>query len=247
MKADIARATSIAKQVVKAYKNNQGVFAAREKTEGVYYCPVKNEKTRNLWEFFTVSLDYQMSAAVLYKGAQELVKEKPEYYDPLFVAKQSETRLTRVLREYLHPRFPREAGKRWKAAARLLVEKYDGNPAKIFQGTNNALQVMNRIYEFRGFGPKIGNLYFRIMAENGYCDRLQNIQEVTVPVDSHYLKLSKKLKITETNNVSDVRQVWSQACKNANVRWIDFDNAFWFLAAHGETLEDSRDLKRMLL
>ena len=85
------------------------------------------------------------------------------------------------------------------------------------------------------------------MAENGYCDRLQNIQEVTVPVDSHYLKLSKKLKITETNNVRDVRKVWSQACKNANVRWIDFDNAFWFLAAHGETLEDSRDLKRMLL
>jgi len=234
MKADIERASQIVKDIYNSYNKKEWVFANLMNVEESFPETMKDEKEKALFTFYMVALDYAMKSTILYDGARRLYKEKPEFFNPEFLEKQNVENLSKILREYLKPRYPNEAAKRWISISKLLLEKYQGDPRKIFERVDDSIEVMNRIREFRGFGgQKIGNLFFRVMLNLGYGKRLKNVEKITLPIDTHDIRLTKDLGISDTKDIDQIKQIWSKACKKAGISWLVLDKALWQIGSQG--------------
>ncbi len=106
------------------------------------------------------------------------------------------------------------------------------------------------IWEFRGFGPKTGSLFFRSMVTTFNLD-LENLDKVLQPVDMHDVRIAYLMGFVSGNEMTDanirlVKELWNKACIDANVNWLTFDKALWLLGAIGKP-ESKEDILKLLL
>ena len=178
----------LVKLISEAYQKKQGVFKHRVNAED--HIP-KNctDLEKTLFLFYTIQLDYSIKSQNLYLGSKELWSLNKRYFYPKVILELNTSKLEELLKMYLKPRYINEAVKRWKYNSQKLIKEYNGNPLKIFSSTNDSITIMKRIYDFRGFGPKIGNFFFRAML-NTFNLKLLNINEERQPVDLHDIRLT---------------------------------------------------------
>ena len=233
-----ATATKLAKYLADYYRCN---WESLKQSHGIKtiedYIPKdfkRDLRKASLFVAYTLLCDYFMKSVVLYQNAKRFAEEKPRFFDPIFTKKyrRKESELAQILKENLSVRFPNEAARRWLDFSQKIINYYNGNPLEIFE-LESASEIVKRLREFRGFGHKIGNLYFRIIA--GLIDKkFLDINEVYPPIDVHDVRLTYRWGIIsdqERNKVKRVRELWLNACKDANVNWFHVDRMMWIIGS----------------
>ena len=222
-----------AKKVVNQMTNRQGVFANRLNVED--WVPEHlNHRDKALFLFYLTQLDYATKSTRLYEGARKLLKKQHQFFCPEHILIIYNYELKEAMTDYLKPRYINEAMRRYRENSQKLVKEYKSDPHYIFEA-GDAVESLKRIWEFRGFGPKTGNLFFRSMVVTFNLD-LKNIDKVLPPVDIHDVRIAKLMGFIDSDEMTDrniktVKNLWSKACKDADVNWMVFDKALWLLGS----------------
>ncbi len=234
--------------VARAYNNYHGVFAIRANAEDLIpegCTPL--EKAQFL--FYVIQLDYATKSQRLYRGAIELWQKDKSFFEPTSILMLDKAILEQVLRKNLKPRYINEAVKRWKLNSDQLLRNYSGDPRKIFGCSVTAQDALKRVRNFRGFGPKIGNFFVRVMI-NIFGYDYPDVETLLPPVDVWDVRIAFLMgyngsdEMTQSN-IYNVKKLWSQACKDANVSWLVFDKALWLLGSEGKP-KTKEDILRLL-
>lgn len=188
----------------------------------------------SLFIAYTLLCDYFMKSVFLYQRTKRFAEEKPSFFDPKFIMRylHKESELAQILKENLGVRFPNEVARRWLDFSQKIIDYYNGNPLEIFE-SDRASEIVSRLRQFRGFGQKIGNLYFRIIADLIHR-KFPDINEVYPPIDVHDVRLTYRWGIIpdqDRSRVKQVREIWLNACKNAKVNWFRVDRMMWIIGS----------------
>ncbi|MBM4401758.1 MAG: hypothetical protein FJ044_00740 [Candidatus Cloacimonetes bacterium] len=224
----------IVKNLVASFRAGKGVFKERINVEDwVPTWPNREEKAKFL--FLVTVLDYGMKSVVLYKGANNLFRERRELLQPKNLIRVEEKVLSGILQKFLHVRFPNEAAKRWTENSRQLLTTYNGDVLSLFNEPS-ALKVLTNIHGFRGFGEKTGNLFFRSVV-NTFGINYVDIDEVPMPIDRHKLRLTYEWGFINAQQYQEgdrekVSRIWKMACQRVGISWLEFDRAFWIWGVH---------------
>ena len=222
--------------VADKFQSHRGVFSEFRNVED--YIPEGTQLEQSLFLFYVVQLDYAVRGRVLYAGATKLHEEKADFFTPEHIEKLSDKELFKVLASYMKPRYPNEAVERYKQNSRKLQEDYSGNPMKIFSESKTAQIALDKIQDFRGMGPKTGNLFFRAMVSS-FGIEYPDIESILQPVDIHDVRIAHLMGFIEKSdmtdrNIQEVKILWNRACLDAGVNWIIFDRALWLLGSEGK-------------
>lgn len=227
--------SDFAKRVVELMEKREGVFANRLNAED--WVPADlDPKGRANFLFFLTQLDYAIKSVLLYEGARKLYAINPKFFTAELILSLKDKELQDLLAKYLRPRYINEATLRYKINSQKLIDMYKGDSRNIFN-TGDAPTILKKIWEFRGFGPKTGNLFFRSMVTT-FNMNLDHIDSVLPPVDIHDVRIAKLMGFVENDcmtehNIKLVKELWSIACKDAGVDWLVFDKALWLLGSVG--------------
>jgi len=243
------RPEEFAQEVVNAYEEGRGVFSNRVNAEDLVPQKASDlEKARFL--FYVTQLDYATRSQRLYAGAKQFFEEQgSSAFNPHQILDLSERELTKRLEKYIRPRYINEAVRRWKVNSQVLTQKYDGDPRLIFKKSESAGEVLEKVGEFRGFGPKIGNFFVRTMI-NTFGYKFKDIEEILPPVDTWDVKVAYLLGYLDSaemssRNVIKAKEFWSNACRASGVSWLIFDKALWLLGSEGKPKTKS-DIETLL-
>ncbi len=237
--------SEFAKKITTKFLKHADLFANAKNIED--YIPTNTTPIKQaLWTFYTVQLDYAMRGQTLYNGSLDLHRQTPQFFTPDYILNQTDQQLFQIITTYLKPRYPNEAVIRFQQNSHLLQQKYENNPLNIFSKTNSATNIIKKIREFRGMGPKIGNLFFRAMTSHFKLE-FPDIDDILQPVDVHDIRIARFLgfsSVPENNptetDIDSIKKLWQEACQKAKVDWISFDQALWLLGSEGKpkTKED---------
>lgn len=62
-------------------------------------------------------------------------------------------------------RFPKAMAERTQRLAELIVEKYDGDAAQVWQGADSGKELLRRITELPGFGPQKAKIFLSLLGK----------------------------------------------------------------------------------
>jgi endonuclease III len=241
--------SGFANRVVELFEKRESVFENKVNVED--WVPQEfNDLEKSCFLFYVTQLDYAIKSQLLYEGAIKLIKINPEFFLPKTILDLTDEELTDFLKTYLRPRYINEAVFRYKANSQKLMDLYNGNPKEIFND-EDATKVLKKILDFRGFGPKTGNLFFRSMVTT-FEINYSNIDKILQPVDMHDVRIAKYMGYVDSDemtekNVKRVKELWNKACLTANVNWLTFDKALWLLGSVGQPKNKEDILKLLLL
>lgn len=241
------KASDFTRRVVELMEKREGIFVNRFNVED--WVPQElDPRSKSCFLFFLTQLDYAIKSTLLYEGARKLYAVNTNFFSAEFILGLTEKELMDLLITYLRPRYVNEATFRYRVNSQKLLELYQGDPRNIFK-SKDAPAIIKKIWEFRGFGPKTGNLFFRSMVTTFEMD-LANIDDVLPPVDIHDVQIAKLMGFVESDrmtgrNIMLVKEMWSTACKEAHVNWLVFDKALWLLGSIGKPVSNE-DVLRLL-
>ena len=235
------------KTVVEKYQSFEGVFKDHKNAEDL--APNSDNVTKALFLFYVIQLDYATKSQRLYAGARELFDSKSEFFTPEFIDNLPELELRNYLEKYLKPRYINEAIKRYKANSTKLSDDYSSNPLLIFENSKSAKEALDKVRDFRGFGPKIGNFYVRTMINTFNYD-YPDIESILPPVDVHDVRIAYLMGFIDSDkmtqkNILTTKELWSLACKNSKTSWLTFDKALWLLGSEGNP-KSKKDIYTLL-
>lgn len=232
--------------ITDAFMERRGVFQNLVNAESLIPNGTSPHE-KALFLFYVIQLDYATRSQILYQRAQYLWSRAKIIFTPEYQCRLNKYALSTMIEGYLRPRYPKEALRRWRTNSKLLLTQFKSDPRNIFLTSADALAVIHNIYIFRGFGPKIGNFFFRSMV-NTFKFELSNIEEVTPPIDIHDVRLTYEWGLIDSaemsrKNIARVKQLWQNACKQCRISWLVFDRALWILGSEGiRTADPKRDL-----
>ncbi len=222
--------------VVDLFEKRTSVFANKVNVED--WVPQDlDPKGKASFLFFLTQLDYAIKSSLLYQGALNLYDVNAKFFMAETIYELSDKELADLLSKYLRPRYINEAVYRYKVNSCKMLDKYEGDPRNIFRH-GSAPEVLKKVWEFRGFGPKTGNLFFRSMVTT-FNFNLLDIETVFQPVDIHDVRIAKLMDFVDSDemsskNIQTVKKLWNSACLEANVNWLVFDKALWLLGSVGK-------------
>lgn len=225
---ELERAAEIVKIVMNSYNEGNGIFSERLNAED-FVRPEWSKQKKALFVFYAIQLDYATKSIALYEHMSRLFEEKE--ISPEFILGLSDEELASILANYVHPRYPAEAAMRWRKNSALLLEKYMVDATRIFS-SGDAVKSIEAINEFRGFGPKIGSLFFRVMMHT-FDFKLANLDKITQPIDVHKRRMTKWFGVLDSDNIFEIKDFWNKACLLAGISWTEWDKPFWLLGSQG--------------
>lgn len=249
LKLDYTIAEIIITKLNTAFKEKIGIF---EDTKELLEHNIPKDVTPGSLEharflFYLIFNDYGTKSSALYEKAKRLYVEYPFLFSPRSVLNRYKSCEDPLLIEStgvrLGTRFPKETARRWYVNSERLLNDYDSDPRSIFKSSTSAKEVFQHIRGFRGFGPKIGALLLRTFVGCGFA-YFEDLETVLMPVDIHDTRIAFWTKVAQSPEIvgepddyhkyaSQIQKVWSQACKNKKVDWLEFDRALWILGSKG--------------
>lgn len=228
--------------ICNAYNKNIGVFV--EKTNAEDLVPATTKDLQVQFLFWIIQMDYATKSSKLYENANKLFGKNDSWLIPDYILNMPEEQLLTFIKTNFKPRYANEIVKRFKMNAKKLKNEYSGRAINIINSSKNAVELLKKIKEFRGFGDKLANFLLRT-----YTDLLKlnfyDIDQVLPPVDVHDVRLTyewgfiNNKEMTQTN-INSVKRLWSNACKNTKSSWITFDKALWLIGSKGKRTEDTK-------
>lgn len=245
---DYERAMLVITRVNNAFLSRIGLLSETEDLvenqipEGVNSMSVEHAQ----FLFFIVANDHGMKSSRLYSKAKQLFAESRELFSPHYVVEKyrsgEDPELINNTGIYLGSRYPRETAKSWYQNSKRLVDQYNGSPLDLLKSTSDAKTLLNRIKEFRGFGPKIGGMLLRAAIGLGFS-KVYGIDEVLVPVDIHDSRISFLTGIVRTAELlskpdyqaftKQIQKILLITCNSLNLEWLNADRALWLIGSRG--------------
>lgn len=111
-------------------------------------------------------LDQQVSMEKAFAGPYELVKRLGHEPDAAELAGYDPEGLTVIFAERpaLH-RFPKAMAGRVQEVCRVLVERYDGDPSRLWSEAENGRDLLKRITGLPGFGRQKGQIFLALLGK----------------------------------------------------------------------------------
>jgi endonuclease III len=247
---DKKRAKKVVRRLDTAFSEQEGLLSNQddliEKQIPNSVEPLSKEHA--LFLFYMVILDRGTKSSELYKRSKEIFSSEPERFSPEYIINNyqdgDDPRLKEEVIEDFGARYPTDSAKSWYVNSEMLVDEYNGDPTNLYNSSSDAKQLIEKIKQFRGFGPKIGGMLLRAIIGLGFNTNVENVEEVLVPVDIHDSRISFYTKILYKENedimdvdyeshVDTVQEVILEACNNENIEWLDVDRALWLVGSRG--------------
>lgn len=114
----------------------------------------------------------------------------------------SQEDLKNIIVNYIHPRYPNIATKKWITLSKEL-SKYD-NVLKILKDINSFEKLDKFIKNTKSYGQKTGGLLIRIIYDSGICNFNESVK--AIPIDRHDIEISYVTGIIDSMNI-DSREI----------------------------------------
>ena len=139
----------------------------------------------------------------------------------------------------------------WLHNARVLLERFDGDPARIPERLGyDAPSIVRGLRLFKGIGVKLSNFIFRLMYKMGFWRNARNAHLVGIPPDIHLQKVAlrtgmvkcqaKTIELGVGDILGKVDEAYRVAAVKAGVMPMDLDEPAWHVGRlccsrrHGE-------------
>lgn len=231
---------AIVTEICHAYNKSLGIFV--EKTNAEDMVPNIEIEKQIQFLFWIIQMDYATKSSKLYEYANVLFKKNSNWLTTKYFLKMTDDKLLEFVKTNFRPRYANEIVKRFKVNAAKLDNDYTGQAINIVRTSKNAVELLANVKSFRGFGDKLANFLVRT-----YIDLLElkypDIDQVLQPVDVHDVRLTYEWGFLENKdmtekNITYVKKLWADACKEANLSWIVFDKALWLIGSKGKRSDD---------
>lgn len=247
-------AVKIVRNLILSFEKKEGVFSdTKELLENQIPVSVQyRSKQHANFLFYLISQDHGTKSYKLYERAKNLFVDFSYIFDPesvvnTFDSEDSKSLLNII--KMLGVRYPNNSVKYWYRNSIKLNNEYNSDARNIFS-SNYGPEILKRIKEFHGFGPKISSLLFRVFVGVGMANP-ERVDEIGFPTDIHDTRIAGLTKIADIpdditeNNYSPyaktAQKVWQKACNDENVNWLQVDRALWILGSKGCVNERHHD------
>jgi uncharacterized HhH-GPD family protein len=149
-------------------------------------------------------LDQQMPLEKAFSGPYDLARRLGHEPTAQELADYDPAALTAVFRERpaLH-RYPRAMAARTQELARLIVDRYGGDAAQLWQGAASGAELVRRIAELPGFGPAKAQIFAALLGKQ-FGVRPPGWREATGQFGQQGSRLSVA-DITDSESLAQVR------------------------------------------
>jgi uncharacterized HhH-GPD family protein len=149
-------------------------------------------------------LDQQVPLEKAFSGPRDLVRRLGHEPTAQELADYDPDALAAVFSERpaLH-RYPKAMAARTQDLARLIVDKYDGDPARVWQSAATGQELVRRIAELPGFGPAKAQIFTALLGKQ-LGVRPPGWREAAGPFGQDGSRVSVA-DITDDNSLAEVR------------------------------------------
>ena len=210
-----------AEKLIKEYK--KGSLGSEIHRKWKFPCNFKTKKQRLTYLFFLLNIDYGMRAEKLFEKVKNLAENEPKWFDGNFLKKQSISKIEKLMKEKVEHRFPKQAALRWKKNANV-------NVITLFKGNTN--EILEKIEEFYGFGPKLSRLLLRSVVDLKVINQPKGFEKMSLPTDVHVINLGERSGLfNKKPKAEEAREAWTEVAFEKNIVPVDLDRALWSLGA----------------
>ena len=186
-------------------------------TDKFFSGPLSREEKFSM-QLFITPLTPANQAEYLYDNALKIVAEDRDFFSPASILGSEEAELVRIIKEKLGSRHPESVVRSWKRHAQVFLEKYDGNPGKMFERGMHPNEAFERIMEFDEYGRKNAALFLGDQLVSGIYDPGENRRFIPIPPDIHVMRFviksstekpketAAKLHLTHGDKLADATQ-----------------------------------------
>lgn len=135
----------------------------------------------------------------------------------------------------------------WTKNSTSLAEDYNADIRELLKAHEYDATLLQRyINETKKFpflgGDKINPLWLRLMHEEVH--KLEQIDEISIPVDTHIRSITRKLQQDRSKNDDEIRAYWDRICDGTELIPVQLDQPLWILGKYwnsvGEAYVDNK-------
>lgn len=261
----MVRAAWIAEAIASDFYDRRLDFSARAGSGGgwgdlpeVNIVPEEVTDSRTVRRFLTfiAAMDRMRDADALWRDGAELLRRRPEVFDPFVAASMKYGGLRELLSRHRVSKFHEPDTKAWLTIAANLAAG-QGPVARVVESGNGDAEELLRDLRSRDEygrarfpllrGRKIGPMWVRMMAEPGEAT-IRRLNLVPVAVDVQVRRATENLGVTDTRGLPlarakpQIQEAWHAAVAAAagiggpeRIRGTcaALDPALWFFGKHG--------------
>lgn len=187
-----------------------------------------------IYIFYSCLLDYGMRSKVYHANLVNTYKSHQEIFNPKYIVDnylEENDELLNIMKENIHPRYPRVAVQKWINLSKFICENYpDNSLIERINSLTSYKELYNFIISIKGYGQKTGGLLLRLIYESGICSFADEIADI--PIDRHDVEISYLNGVIDKNSLNEqelkeLGDVWIKAAKMNNISACDIDKYLW--------------------
>ena len=177
-----------------------------------------------------------------FKYLSQVYTDYPELFDPRYIVEQdiTEDQIAEVISQYSALNFNLQRIKNyWVTNAHKMVNEYDGDVRKVFDGAVSYRTIKKRLVNkkgegFKGFQEKMASMNTHFVADAGIIEEIP----FPPPVDFHVLRLASSLGILtfenmgkngvfEKKTIATLRKAFYDYIITTGISELELDDAWW--------------------
>ncbi len=91
----------------------------------------------------------------------------------------------------------------WYHAVQEIIDRYDGDAAKIWNDKPSSFLIIKRFEAFKGGGQKISTMAVNILVRE-YKIELSDYRDIDISVDTHVSRIMQRMGIVQSDNTTDI-------------------------------------------
>lgn len=187
-----------------------------------------------IYIFYSCLLDYGMRSKIYHANLIKTYGVHKEIFNPKYVVEKygnNEEELLFIIKENIHPRYPRVAMQKWLNLSKFLNDNFPKkNLLQSIRDLSSYKELYNFIISISGYGQKTGGLLLRFISESGVCSFDGEIEDI--PIDRHDVEISYlngvvDKKVLRENELKELGSIWIEAAKKYGISACDIDKYLW--------------------
>lgn len=206
------------------YYKDKNDIANIEYPSSIKYC----SKEYFLYMFYSCLLDYGMRSKIYHQNLARTYELHSEIFNPWFVSDCREEELKEIIVNFIHPRYPNVALKKWIELSHELIQ-YDDILETL--KTITSFQELNYfVKNMKGYGQKTGGLLVRIITDSAICHFKEEVE--SIPIDRHDIEISYLVGIIKhkkllSKEIEWLSNAYVKAGKKLSINPSDIDKYLW--------------------
>ena len=220
------KAIALCHTVLNAYKNKDKIFSNPDieksmNPEKILIDAVQgSNETKAKWLFFAVADMQQKNSRVHFSDFKNFYKRLPN------VLNNEQLNCPDCPFTFYPPQ-------KFLRNAKMLLEKYDGNPLKITEG-KSAEDALKELKKFEGIGIKHSKMYLHFLAKHGLADI--DVSRMGPAIDTHFIKISYGCDVFDFEDGTRVDKtrgqldnLYSEIVKEEKMDSSTLDSSVWII------------------